>query len=419
MIPPALFRRPATIVVAACLVVLSVGAIAHAGSPVRLNGSLSTDLYFLDDGADNRVQSYHAFRATLTAPTSTGKYWQVRTNLRWRKDLDNSPRDVDQLYVYETYLQFAGIIKRSNLTVGRQFIYSNLGAALVDGGRLKLGFGKRLSVEIYGGSQVQSGQPDKVKSISDFGTAGARFSGKIDNLSNWGLEGLLRKYDGSVSYSAVGIDLARSKSISQMYAQAAYDIANNRFALLRGRVSLSPQKWFVSGEFIWREPVVRANSLFSVVSFERYRLARLGLRRNLRGQLALDGSAGLSFGSPTTTLYSTLGLTGGNWGVGWRHQNGRGTSSNGIYGFANIDLSRQWSIYGNTDLSRYRIQELQESLSDAYSASAGLSFRPGSDFTIRAEAQFLRNAVSSSDTRLFIRILKGFSVQRYSTEGRP
>jgi hypothetical protein len=303
--------------------------------------------------------------------------------------------------------------------IGRQFIYSNLGAALVDGGKLQVKLRNILAFDVYGGSQVQSSQPDKIKSLTDFGMAGVRFSGKFDNWSNWGVEGLLRKYEGSVSYSAVGIDLSRTRAVSQMYAQAAYDIANSRLALVRGRLSLNPKKWYLSGEFIWREPIVRANSLFSVVSFDRYRLARLGLRRNLKGQVALDGSASLSFSSSTTTLYSMLGFTGGNWGIGWRHQNGRGTSSNGVYGFVSFNLSRRWSVFGNTDLSRYRIQELQESLNDAYSASAGLSFRPGSDFTIRAEGQVVRNAVSTSDVRLFIRILKGFTLEHPTREGRP
>jgi len=403
---------------------LSLAIVLDAGSATaknqwRLTGSLSSDWYFLDDGTYNHTQTYNAFRASLTIPTTSTKYLLARTNLRWRKDLDGSPTAGSQLYVYETFIQCLGVIRRTNLWVGRQFIYSNLGSALIDGGRLQMKIRNRLQFEAFGGSQVFSAKPDEVRSISDFSMAGARLSGRIGRSTDWGLDGLLRKYDGSVSYSAVGVDVSHAHGMSQLFTQGAYDFANNRLASIRARVSVSPAKWYVSGEFIWREPVVRSNSLFSVVSFHRYKLARLGLRRTLRGSLAVDGSANLSITGRTTTLHTTLGLASGNWGFGWRHQNGRGTSSNGAYGYANVDLSRQWSVFGNSDLSRYRVQELQESLSDAYSASAGISFRPGKELTIRAEGQFLRNAINTSDLRLFLRVTKGFSVQKSAAEVRP
>ncbi len=399
-------------------VVLVTGEINAEGA-MRLVGSLSTDWYFLDDGIADRIQSYNALRASLTIPSTSTKYLQVRANLRYRKDLDDSPAAVSQFYVYETYVQSTGLISRTNLWLGRQFVYSNLGSGLVDGGRLQTKFGNRLQLEIFGGSQVSGTKPDEIRSVSKFGTAGARLSGRIDKATYWGVDGLLRRDDGSVSYSAVGVDLSHTHRTLQAYSQAAYDIANNRLASLRARVSVNPHMWFASGEFIWREPIVRSNSLFSVIGFDRYKLARLGLRRALRGALALDGSASLSFTGSVTTLHTTFGLTAGNWGFGWRHQNGRGTSSDGAYGWANIELSRQWSVFGNTDLSRYRVQELQESLSDAYSTAAGISFCPGKNFTITAEGQFLRNATSTSDLRLFLRVSKGFSMQRSTVGTRP
>lgn len=406
-------------VIGLLLVVFVKAGDAATRGPLRLTGSLSSDWYFFDDGTYNRIQSYNAFRASLTLPSTSTRYFLFRTNLRWRKDIDNRPTASSQLYVYETYFQSSALIRRTNLWIGRQFMYSNLGSALIDGGRLQVKITKGLQFEIFGGSQVLSAKPDEIRSISDFGMAGARLSGRAGKSTDWGFDGLLRKYDGSVSYTAVGADISHTHGVLQAYTQGAYDIANSRLASVRARVSVSPAKWYVSGEFIWREPNVRSNSLFSVVSFDRYELARLGLRRTLRGSLAVDGSAHLSFTGTATSLHTTLGLTSGNWGIGWRHQNGQGTSSNGAYGFFNVDLVRHWSVYGNTDLSRYRVQELQESLSDAYSASAGISFRPGKDFTMKAEGQFLRNAISTSDVRLFLRVSKGFSVQKSAAGVKP
>lgn len=401
------------------LVVMLLAAAGNAGSRARLNGSLSSDWYFLQDSTFNRVQSYNALRATLSLPSSSTKYLLVRTNLRWRKDLDNSPAAISQLYVYETYLQCSGPIKRTNVWIGRQFKYSNLGSALIDGGTIQVKFGRRLQVEAFGGSQVLGAKSDKIRSFSDYGMAGVRLSGRLDPTTSWGVDGMLRRYDASVSYSVAGIDISHTYKTFQSFAQAAYDIANHRVAVLRARANLNPNQWFFSGEFIWREPMVRSNSLFSVVAYDRYRLARVGLRRTLHGSLGVDGSANLSFAGTTTTLYSTLGLAAGNWGFGWRHQHGRGTLSNGAYGYVSLDLTRQWSVFGNTDLSRYRVQELEESLIDAYAATAGISYRAGSEFTIRAEGQFLRNALSRSDWRLFLRVAKGFSIQPSGAGARP
>ena len=66
-----------------------------------------------------------------------------------------------------------------------------------------------------------------------------------------------------------------------------------------------------------------------------------------------------------------------------------------------------------------RVQELQESLSDSYAANAGLTFRPRMGYTIDVEAQYLRNAVSSSDVRLFFRVSKRFDVRRSPAGARP
>ncbi|PWB76252.1 hypothetical protein C3F09_00830 [candidate division GN15 bacterium] len=399
-------------------VIASASHISARGTS-KLTGSLSTDWYFLDDGTYSRVQSYNALRASLTIPSGPSQYLLVRTNLRWRKDLDNSPAAVSQLYVYETYLQSSGLIKHTNIFVGRQFRFSNLGSALIDGGTLQIKLGRRFQFEAFGGSQVLSVKPDEIRSFSDLGMAGVRMSGRINDATYWGVDGLLRRYDGSTSYKAVGLDLAHSRRKLQAYAQATYDLANSRFATLRARISVSPNKWYASGEFVWREPYVRSNSLFSVVAFDRYRLARLGLRRVVHGSLAVDGSANVSFTGTITTLYSTLGVATGNWGLGWRHQKGRGASSDGAYGYANLDLTKQWSVFGNTDLSRYRVQELEESLMDSYAATAGICFRPGRDFTIRAEGQFLRNAINTSDWRLFLRVAKGFLIQPSPAGARP
>jgi len=391
-------------------VVFGVAPITN-GAATRLTGSLSTDWRLWQDSSYHRTQTYNAFRATLTIPTKGSSFIALRTNMRWRKDLDNSPSASSQLYVYETYLQFSELVRGTNLFVGRQFSSSNLGSALMDGARLQYRYKSKAQLDIFGGGQVQSGRPSTIGSIDSSGIFGARLSGRPYAATSIGAEWMLRRSGSQPSYQAVGFDVTHRRGVAQLFAQAVFNLQYARISTLKARLSVAPTKWYLSAEVISREPYVPANSVFSVVSFERYRFGRLGIRRQIIRSIAADASVNLSFTGSTKTWHTTLGISDGNCALGWYHQTGRGTTNNGFYGSASVDVSPRWSVFAYADLSQYRIQEMETVSSDSYSASLGLSWKFASQLSAQVEGQYLKNALRKNDYRLLLRLTKGFALK--------
>jgi hypothetical protein len=194
--------------------------------------------------------------------------------------------------------------------------------------------------------------------------------------------------------------------IVQTDVWTSYNTEERRLAEVRAAVSMRPDGWYISGEYNWREPSVGSNNIFAIVDFEPYQITRVAVRRRITGQLSAVGRVHADVAGSDAPVRTGIGLAGLFWSVEWIHQTGSAGENNGLRGWLNVSARDNLDFYARANLYRYRIQEEHVDRSDAYSTTAGLQWQMGRGFDIRSEVQYLRNAVSNEDIRLFLRLSK-------------
>lgn len=377
----------------------------------EMNGRLSTEFYAYQRSADDHLRPYVRFWGDATAWRSPeGRFVRLHTSLRWTSDfVDQLPSD-PQLFVFDAYVQLSGLPPRTDLYLGRQFVYSGVGSALMDGGRIRVRPIKYLDLDLFGGSAVSSEDPETVNSLDEHLVVGGRLGARPDGASRLGLNWMLRRRDGMESYHRVGVDGSRVFGPAEIYGRASYNIVDRRLADILARAICRPGAWYLSGEYYWREPLVASNSIFTLVDFYRYQIGRIEARRRVWRRLSLATHVQVTGSEGDESWRLGLGFVSPMLSLAWIHQTGYAGDNDGVSGYFNLPLNESWTAYATANLFRYRVQLEQTDRSDSYASTLGVRWRLGWGLTIRAEGQFLRNALYEDDTRLFLRVSKDFSV---------
>ena len=399
-------QRIASIILGIALAVGSPAAV-QAG-PSYLRGSWSTDLYGYDNGKSSRWDPYLNLRLNFTKPIGqTSRFWGVRLDSRIRYFRDNAETNIS-MKNYDANFTLGNVIRNSTITIGQQFVYNTLRSSHLYGARVQYSLARKVRLDAFGGNEQWYYDIDKSYDPT-YHVWGTRISGDLTSTTQIGANWMLRRTGGREVYHRAGLDLTQQFGKSELYGRGAWNLINNRIVDLLGRFTTTPKDWYVSGEVNWREPNIDANSIFSVIAHDPFTRARFEVRHRLTRQLWIYKAAHATFEKGATIWQGTLGITGSGFSLGWSHQEGRGTKSDGLTGYMAADLDQNWTVFGNSNLSRYRVQGEQVDLSDAYAASAGIGWRPGSGWQIQVQGQWLRNAVRTSDVRLFLQLSKSFS----------
>ena len=262
-------------------------------------------------------------------------------------------------FIYDLYMRVEGIPRHADVRIGRQFVYSGVGSTLLDGVRARYAPSKRFRTEMFSGSSVSRLDPERVRSYSDFNVWGGRISYLLNPDFRVGLGLMRRETDGNVSNQTAGLQGEYYTRKWTGFGRVSYNALNRRLSEILARLSTSPDNWYLSGEFDWREPSVPGNSLFSIVDFTAYRTVRLEATRKLHNGLRLTSRILLTAFENDQTVSASVGVTTSAFSIGYRHQSGFGGNNDGIFGSANMRLNHLWDIYANADLNRYRVQAEQ------------------------------------------------------------
>ncbi len=389
-------------------------------SPVPINsyeltGRVSSDLYAYQGSNDNHIRPYFRFWGNMLAwHAEDVRALRFQTSLRWTSDFADKLSSDPELFIYDAYAHLSGLPAWTDLYVGRQFVYTGVGSALMDGGRIHFRRAKNLSLNMFGGSSVSSEEPDKVRSLDDALVLGGHFLARPDRATRLGLSWMLRRRDGDESFHRVGIDIDRLFGPAEIYGRVSYNAVDLRLAEILARTIYRPGAWYVSAEYCWREPFVASNSIFTLIDFKRYQIGRVETRRRVWRQLSVLAQVQTDLSGDEDTWRTGIGFSASVVSLSWIHQTGYGGDNDGVSGFFNLMLNDRLDCYASSNLFRYHIQREQVERSDAYASTAGLRWRPGKGFTIVTEAQYLRNAVLKDEGRFLLRISKDFSVSSKS-----
>jgi hypothetical protein len=394
--------------------------IPYQGFSLNLRGSISSDLYAYKDKDTSHIRPYLRLRTNLIAWRSTkGRLLEFGTNLRWTTDFKTKLISDPQLYIYNLYAHLAGLPANSDIYFGRQFVYNGFGSALIDGLRLKYNFAKKYQLDLFGGNTVSGLDPEKIRSFSESGMAGARFSYKPTRQTQIGIGWIYRKINDQVASNRFGVDLDQSVGRWRLFGRTTYNMNWMRLGEVTSRVSYSGGPWYWSGEFNWREPSVSDATIFSILDFKRYQIVRSTIRRTIWRDLGITAEIFTRLQSGDDSYITGIGVSSGSYGLFWRYQTGPDGHSNGVNGFMAVRISSNWEVYGNGTISRYKVQEEQNIQNDDYSSHIGLAWHMKSGLMAAIEGQFARNALATSQSRLYIRLTKNFSVSLKSLKGRP
>jgi hypothetical protein len=401
------------------LCVLSfLSIISVCASAYELTGRISSDLYSYQGSNDDHLRPYLRFNGNMIAwRAADGRTVAFHTSLRWTTDFrDRLPGD-PSLFVYDAYAQIRNIPRNTDLYLGRQFVYSGVGSALMDGARVQYRPLGNMRFEVFGGSSVSSEDPEKVRSVGDELVVGAHVSGRPARATDVGASWMLRRHGGETSFHRVGVDAAQYMRAAEVYGRVAYDVADVRLADVLARAIYRPGPWYVSGEYLFREPSVPANSIFTLIDFKRYQIARVEARRRVWRRISVTALVLADVTSSDDTWRTGVGVSSPMYSLSWIHQTGYAGENDGVSGYLNLRLNQQWECFASANLFRYRVQLEQRERSDAYASSAGARWRPGYGLSVRAEVQYLRNAVMKDDSRIFLQIAKDFSIRDASSSG--
>ncbi len=377
----------------------------------ELKGVLGSELYVWKETGKHHVRPYESIQANLLAwhgPNSQSL--SFHTYLRWTSDFSSKLPGDPNTFVYDTYLKLTDLPRGTTLMIGRQFVYSATGSALLDGARIRYNLPLQLKMDLFGGSDVSNLDPKKIQSFSKFGVIGAGLSHSLNSSTHFGLEWLRKQSEGQTSFNRASLYAESAKRGFTFYGRIAYNLFNSGLAEIITRGAYSFKAWHASAEFNMREPSVASNTLFSIIDFRSYKQIRLEARRAILSQLAVVAGYHQTFLQGDNSWRGSIGINLKNYSIGWQHQKGYAGDNDGIYGNIILQLNTGWQAYSNVSLFRYRIQEMQPNRNDAYAANAGINWRSLSGIDVRLEGQYLRNAVQKDDIRLYMKLSNRFSL---------
>ncbi len=401
------------------IAMLTALIIAPTASAITFNGRVYSDLYAWTDTGQTHIRPYETIQSTLYAwQAPGGRLLQVHGYVRWMSDFkDKLPSD-PQTYVYDLYARLTGVPENSDFSIGRQFIYTGAGSSLLDGVRAQYTALKRIHVDLYGGSTVSGVTPEKIRKYSDFGTIGGGISYQLKKSMKAGVDLLRHNEFGSLAYERYAAWAQQSTNLWQWYGRFGYNGIKSKPAEFLARVSATPSKWYFSGEYRWREPLVAYNTIFGIIDYKMYQEARVNVRRIVWHSLAVQGQAQGTFLSGDHAWRVLLGVANEFFSLNWSHQSGYSGVSDGVVGSVTKRLTRHWDCYVAADLSKYRIQPEEDTRMESYSGQGGIVWHSANGFEARVEGQLLRNALQNSDARIFLRISQSFSVSTESASRR-
>ena len=397
-----------------CLLPLYCSLAAIVASPAvgyELEGSLSSQLHWYEEADQQHIRPYESLRLNWKFMEKGGRSLSLHTYSRFTTDFgDQLPSD-PQLFVRNAYLNFSCRPNRLQLNVGRQFVYVGAGNGLIDGLNLQLRKFQPVSIRLFAGSSVSRIDPEEVRTLSDHAVFGGELSANVHPRIKSALSWILQKDDGDIRRHRLSFDGRYMSGYWQLFGRVGYDPLNAEISELSSRIDWTNRVWYLSGEYLRRAPSVAANSIFSLINYQQYQIMRVEARHRLSPDLSV-------FIYHQSTIYDednswdlSTGVQKGYYKIGYRHESGYLGEYNGLFGSARMSAFREWQLYTNFNLSRYRVQVEQENNSDAYAANLGLERKFSGGLSTAIEVQFIRNAISSDDWRLYFQLTKYFNLK--------
>ncbi len=378
---------------------------------VRLDGSLSGELYGHQTGQDRDWQPFGRLRSNLLAwESGPGRSLQFHTSMRWAARGTSWRNPDSDVRVYDLYAHLKGFGGNTDAYLGRQFVFNGVGSAVVDGGRIRLVPRSRTVLEFFGGRRVSGVGLGSSDNVWDNTVLGSQFGWQPDRNTRLSASWMRQQQNGHAVSHAVGLESSRRMGAVDVLLKASYDLVGLRLASLLSRMSVIHGQWYFGGEYLRRQPSVSHHSIFSVVEFYAYQIGRLEIRRKLSHSVSALANVHVETAGSDNSYRLDLGIRSSGYSLLWVHQTGYAGVNDGLKGTIFAPVHKRLDLVVGANLYRHRIQDEHSKKSESYSSTAGLYWRAGKGITGRTEIQWLSNAEMESNVRLLVLLAKSFSI---------
>jgi hypothetical protein len=326
--------------------------------------------------------------------------------------------------LYNAYLRITS--KVVDLNLGRQYVFAGVGYGTMDGAKATFHLGDYADLVSYAGTVSSAHEGFEFQEWDRSHMFGVHL--KTDRLwdSDLGLSFINKERTPNNSYSdsrnrsqeshLFGLDFRKDFTPRWMTStRLEMDVADGEHRFDRAEVytRVRPgQKWFLSGEYYYRKPRIRRNSIFRV--FRQYDNQEVWMKATVQvnNTWSLYGGVSGIFYHDESATRLNAGFTGGLVTVNLFKTLGYAGSIDGGTGGFQIPLHPRVTALGGIYLSRYKLYEDADDYDNMASSYWGLSWMPTDDWTVDAEAQALHNKVFSRDMRFFFRLSRRVSLGR-------
>ncbi len=416
-----------------CVLLVTVGgATLHAQ---LLNGRFVTSFYTWEQ-SDTVGASTTYLRAFQAAQVSySNGDLSLHTSILGTLNMADSFGDAGFLRVYNLYLRWSNIAKMVDLSLGRQAVYAGAGIGTIDGALVKVRPVKeKLTIVGYWGSVVRPEFTGVRKNWHD----NAMFGGQIlafpvqdlriglsymnkreERTPYW----TLRARDTTFAPAPYYIEQeSRSQEILSgdasygyrtlvtIYGRYDHDLLLAKASRAQAglRLNITPS-FALLGDFIYREPRISYNSIFSAFVANASREVGGGIEYGFTPLLkAFARYASVTYNSESSQRWS-IGLNSGFGSLSYSGSNGyagelQSFSLSGAYPLMNNRLVPQAGI----SFASYQLSA-EDQRQDALSLVLGAMVRPVQSLSVDLQGQMLTNRLYKNDLRLQAKLTYWFS----------
>ncbi|WP_027390438.1 hypothetical protein [Chrysiogenes arsenatis] len=246
---------------------LAAALMASTASGASIHGHLSSVVEYYDE-PDNKTALPVYQYLLLHANDIADKGFTFRFYGRAATDLHDN--DEVGSHLYYAYLEKRNMADKVDFKLGRHFVASTAGAAMMDGLSVDVRNLGPVSIGFFGGGDVKYYEDYKAGDM----IAGAKISTDVwsDRL-HLGLS-TVRKYEESeLSHELYGFNAYLNfDDKAELYTETQYDYLSDTISyFLAGANYHAAEKWTLRGEYLYSLPVFSSKSLYSVFAVSEYK----------------------------------------------------------------------------------------------------------------------------------------------------
>jgi hypothetical protein len=255
-------------------VLLLVAFWAPQAAAVTLSGRSSTQAWFApDDFGNDRYDFAEYFRFNARGFRTSGS--ELVTGYA---RVSGDPTDGEGVHarLYHLYLDLPDLGKAVGVRLGRQYVYTGAGSALLDGARLDVHPALPVALSVAGGRNIQYSPTGEDTKRGDF--AGTFQLGLADtSQGSLDLSGFVSYDESELAKKLVGLSASRRfLGNSEIYGQARLDLISEVWSELQAGVRThAVESLSLSADYFRSIPNFDATSIYAVFAVDRYQEAAL------------------------------------------------------------------------------------------------------------------------------------------------